>query len=285
MRAYFFRSSLARPLPQLRPHNNNSRSSNLQVCTPQVTTHKLPYNYYSLHPNFFKHPSSICQASCSVLSQVPAIFRYLSLPIVHLFDLCFHPRNPSKTNSFITDSQTSLPTFSTYYYPIPQFESMPPRRITRSTAKEPENMVNQTAQQSVASMFVRPTKRSIAELDDEAAPVKAQKESKRATKRNAIPENQTQSSSMVQNSASTQSYAEDVTTAAPRGRGRRKTGIPKDTREATSSVKRKQKSHLLRPRVRDAGRKLHFKMKNQRPLSLKVFLPSFSIYFLRDIHY
>ena len=74
-------------------------------------------------------------------------------------------------------------------------------------------------------MFVRPTKRSIAELDDEAAHCKPQKELKRARKANAIPENQTQSSSMAQNSASTQSDAEDVAIAAPRGRDHRKAAI------------------------------------------------------------
>src|SRR5258705_3344 len=41
----------------------------------------------------------------------------------------------------------------------------------------------------------------------------------------------------------------------------------------------KPKSHSQRPRPRDMGRKFNLKLKNQRPLSLKVFLPQ-SIYFL-----
>ena len=148
---------------------------------------------------------------------------------------------------------------------------MLPRRVTRSTAKAAENIVNQTAQQSVASMFVRPTKRSIAELDDEAAPVKPQKELKRARKANTIPENQTQSSSMIQNSASTQSYAEDVAIAAPRGRGRRKADI--------------QQTRAAPPKTAAKGRGKKAQCENEKPeaIELKGISPLPSLYISFEI--
>ena len=155
---------------------------------------------------------------------------------------------------------------------------MLPRRVTRSAAKEAENMVNQTAHQSVASMFVRPTKRSMAELDDEAAPVKLQNELKRARNDNAIPENQTQSSSMVQNSASTQSYAEDVAIAAARGRGRRKAATPKQKREAASSGHEQTKVAPPKTAAKGRGKKAQFENEKPQDIEPKSIVPLLFLY-------
>ena len=130
---------------------------------------------------------------------------------------------------------------------------MPPRRVTRSTAKEPATMVNQTARQSVAPMFLLPTKRSTAELDDEVAPVKLQKETKRARKPNAIPENQ--------------SDAEDVAIAAPRVRGRRKAAIPKDMRQEASSAQDQTKVGPPKTATKGRGKKVQFE--KEKPEAIK----------------